>query len=248
MLELTRRRLFAAIKQDSVVLDVGGWADPFERADWVIDLMPYETRGLYQRQGWAPRRTDPERFGPDTWIQRDICDHEPYPFADDEIDFAICSQTLEDVRDPIWVCRELTRIAKGGYIEVPSRLEEQSWGVNGPCAGWSHHRWLIDVQHQEIEFVMKPHSLGRAGQHFPDGFWQLLTDEERIQTLWWEGDFRCLERVIVDEDESERYLSAYVARELAARSPLDRSPTGGRRPGARELLRRLRNRGRAARF
>ncbi len=59
---------------------------------------------------------------------RDICDHEPYPFGDQEFDFVICSQTLEDVRDPIWVCSEINRIGKAGYIEVPSRLEEQSWG------------------------------------------------------------------------------------------------------------------------
>ena len=26
------------------VLDVGGWAAPLNRADWVIDQMPYESR------------------------------------------------------------------------------------------------------------------------------------------------------------------------------------------------------------
>ena len=50
-------------------------------------------------------------------------------------DFAICSHTLEDVCDPVWVCEELARVAKAGYIEVPSRLEEQAWSFQGPWVG-----------------------------------------------------------------------------------------------------------------
>ncbi len=47
MLEATRSALLERIRPEDVVLDVGSWADPFERADWVIDMYPYETRGLY---------------------------------------------------------------------------------------------------------------------------------------------------------------------------------------------------------
>src|SRR5205807_2493910 len=106
----TRQRLFTAIGPDDVVLDIGGSADPFERADWVVDVMPYETRGLYARQGWVAPRTGRERFSADTWVQRDICAREPLPFADQQIDFVICAQTLEDLRDPVWVCSEMNRI------------------------------------------------------------------------------------------------------------------------------------------
>src|SRR5438270_13621188 len=99
MLAASASRLLASLPGDAVVLDVGGWADPFERADWVLDVMPYQTRGLYQREGWAPERERPrERFTAETWIQRDVCAREPFPFADDEIDFAVCSHTLEDIR------------------------------------------------------------------------------------------------------------------------------------------------------
>ena len=72
--------------------------------------MPYETRGLYGRDG----PDGPERFSADTWVQRDICDREPYPFEDEQFDFVVCSHTLEDVRDPIWVCDEMVRVAKRG--------------------------------------------------------------------------------------------------------------------------------------
>ncbi len=147
----------------------------------------------------------------------------------------ICSQTLEDIRDPIWVCHEMNRIAKAGYIEVPSRLEEQSWGVIGMFGvGWSHHRWLIDVTDGGIEFVSKPHALeGRPDLHFPPGFWEQLSEEERVQTLWWEGSFSYREQVFVDAAKSDAYLSAPIAAGLREH-PLPADP--------RSRLRRLRAR------
>jgi len=72
-----------------------------------IDLMPYESSGLYGHDG-----PDEERFNSETWIRRDICDREPYPFRDGELDFVVCSHILEDVRDPIWVCSERRRLAR----------------------------------------------------------------------------------------------------------------------------------------
>jgi hypothetical protein len=239
MLARARERVLESLRDDDVVLDVGGWADPFGRADWVIDIMPYETRGLYQREGWAPASPDRERFGRETWIQRDVCDREPYPFGDDEFDFVVCSHTLEDVRDPIWVCSELCRIARAGYIEVPSRLEEQSWGVKGAFVGWSHHRWLIEIADREIEFVAKPHELHSVeDHHFPAGFWEGLNAEERVQTLLWEGRFAYRERVIMDPREHDDYLAVFVARELAARPRREQSTFRN----ARSRLRQLRDR------
>jgi len=218
MLESTRKHLLDSIDDAAAVLDIGGWADPFARANWVIDLMPYETRGMYEREGWVGARQERERFTRDTWIVRDLCSHEPYPFGDDEFDFVICAQTLEDLRDPIWVCHEINRIGKAGYIEVPSRLEEQSWGVAGPFVGWSHHRWLIDISDGRINFSQKLHSIhARPDQHFPAGFWHALSEEERIQTLRWEGTFAYGERITLDAEESNRYLSDFVTRELAKR-------------------------------
>ena len=59
----------AALPTDQRVLDVGGWAAPLPRSDWVLDLLPYETRGLYG----PPVDTAAERFTADTWVQRDSC-------------------------------------------------------------------------------------------------------------------------------------------------------------------------------
>src|SRR5215204_5526988 len=116
MLAGSRARIEAKLAADALVLDVGGWGSPWPRADWVIDLMPYETRGLY-----GPAARDRERFSRETWVERDVCAREPWPFGDDQFDYAVCSHTLEDLRDPVYVCAELNRIARAGYVEVPSR-------------------------------------------------------------------------------------------------------------------------------
>jgi hypothetical protein len=235
MLPGSVERIESLLGGSSLVLDIGGWAKPFARADWVLDLMPYETRGLYGA-------SDPtaERFSAETWIERDVCDREPFPFADGQIDFAICSQTLEDIRDPIWVCSEINRVAKAGYIEAPSRLQEQSYGVQGPWVGWSHHRWLVDVAPGRIEFVSKPHVLhAREDYRFPDGFAQALTPEQRVQTLFWEGGFEYDERIFLDPEELDAYLGDFVAEH---RSEVAMPPRVGALRALRRRVRRLRRR------
>jgi hypothetical protein len=224
VLAASHDRLLARLGADQLVLDVGGGRSPFARADWVLDLVAYEER----------RPVEDERFTRATWVQRDACDREPWPFEDGRFDFAVCSHTLEDVRDPVWVCSELQRVARAGYAEVPSRLEEQSWGVVGPWAGWSHHRWLVDVGERSILFVAKPHALhGRPSAQFPPGFHATLSAEARVQQLWWEGSFEASERVFLEAAELEEYLDEPVAahggpaKGWAARSRLARRVRGG---------------------
>ena len=211
MLERSRQRLLAELPSDALVLDVGGWAKPFARADAVIDLMPFETRGLY---GYDEGSREAERFSAASWVRHDICSRQPWPFADAEFDFVICSHTLEDIRDPVWVCSEMQRVGRRGYIEVPSRLEEQTYGVQGPWVGWGHHHWLIEVEPDPpaISFVFKHHIIhGRPEMQFPRSFWEQLGPDERVETLWWDGSFEARERVIVDAAEADAWLAAPVA-------------------------------------
>src|SRR4051812_15068559 len=125
-------KVLASIKPDDLVLDVGGWACPFNRANYVLDAEPYETRGFYEKNGLTKSQGgEKEYFTKETWIQRDICNKTPWPFADKQFDFCICSHILEDIRDPLYVSSELMRVSKRGYIEVPSRVLES-------CRGQEH--------------------------------------------------------------------------------------------------------------
>jgi hypothetical protein len=239
MLPASRERIESKLSDGDLVLDVGGWAKPFPRADWVIDLMPFESRGVYGRLGDAP-----ERFTRETWVQRDFCDREPWPFADGQFDFVICSHTLEDVRDPIWVCSEMERVADAGYIEVPSRLEEQSFGVHGPWVGWSHHHWLVELAADRVEFVFKSGVLhGRPDVTLPAELAETLTAEERVQTLFWSGEIGARERIFIGPEEFDRYLAEGVA---GARERLEtRIERPSRGSGLRRALRRVRGGGKA---
>ncbi len=225
MLDASRQLILDRLEDHHVVLDVGAGASPFVRADWVLDLMPYEDRGLYGYE----RGSSEERFSTRTWVQRDMCERVPWPFADGQFDFAVCSHTLEDVRDPVWVCGELVRVAKAGYVEVPSRLEEQAYGVQGPWVGWGHHHWLVDITPGAIEFVFKHHVVhGDPRAHFPEGFAQGLSAEERVQQLWWEGGFEFAERIFTDAEGLDGYLREFVAENVRrVASPARRH--GGRR-------------------
>ena len=213
MLEASARRILDTVPYDAVVLDVGGAMKPFNRADWIMDALPYEERGALGSIGDGA-----ERFSRETWVMRDFCSREPWPFEDKQVDFVICSHTLEDVRDPIWMCSEFDRIAKAGYIEVPSRLEEQTYGFQGPWTGWSHHRWLIDVDAGEITFVHKSSVVEREDSHFPTEFRDSLGPEERVSSLWWEGSFGYRERLFWDPIEFDAWLTApLLGRKLPGR-------------------------------
>jgi hypothetical protein len=202
LLESSWTRIEASLAADAVLLDVGGWAVPLARADWVIDLMPYASRG--QTDGV-------ERFSESTWVARDICDRDPWPFEDDQFDFAICSHTLEDVRDPVWVCAELSRVARAGYVETPSRLQEQSYGVVGPLVGWSHHRWLVEVADGGLEFVHKPHHLHASPElQLSTREAEMLTDEERVASLFWTDRVPARERVFIAEGSDVEYLESPI--------------------------------------
>lgn len=215
MLPESAARLERDLPEHARVLDVGAWGRPFRRADVVLDYMPYETRGLYGFNG-----TGPERFDKSTWVEHDICSRVPWPFDDNAFDFVICSHVLEDVRDPVWVASELQRVGRAGYVETPSRLEEQTFGIQGPWVGWGHHHWLVEVENGELVFVFKHHVVhGQPAAAFPQGFQQRLSPAERVLIHWWEDRLVARERIFTSPEDLDSYLADFVAEQLRLRPP-----------------------------
>lgn len=210
------RRIEAELADDALVIDVGGGMGAFPRADWIIDAIPFETRGKLLNE---PAARTPHRFTKNTWVQFDICSHQRWPLADKQFDYAVCSHVLEDVRDPIWVCSEISRIAKAGYIEVPSRVVEQSTGIEHPrLAGYYHHRWLVSVREGELEFRQKPHLLHvtRDAIVTKVGFWRTIHPRHQITTFEWREVLPCREVLEFDEQRvvDELCQTARSARNL----------------------------------
>jgi hypothetical protein len=205
-------QILSLIKPCDLVLDIGGWAQPFRRANFVMDAMPFETRGFYAKIGLPDHMgNSEEQFSEKSWIQRDICAREPYPFADKSIDFVICSHVLEDIRDPLWVCSEMIRIGKRGYIEVPSRIMESIVDNRLKIVGASHHRWLVSIEQSKIIFEMKYHLIHKKGLHLPAYTMGTLKPEQQFQWLFWEDSFEFEEAEIpLGEEEVERRLKRFV--------------------------------------
>ena len=198
------------IKENDIVLDIGGWFCPFNRANWVIDAMPYETRRKSGIEGVTK-----EYFSKQTWLQMDICDRKSLPFRDKEIDFVICSHILEDIRDPIFVCSEISRIGKRGYIEAPSKIAELSLGIESRhYAGYCHHRWIIEIKDNKIIFLNKPHFIHSHWKfHFPYNYGKRLTENDSIQWLFWNGAFEFEERIAIDYEGLSNGIEKFVRSE-----------------------------------
>lgn len=205
--------VLSKIRPNDLVLDVGGWACPFNRANWIIDAEPYDTKGAYEKIGMSKYQGgETEYFNKDTWIQRDICDKTSWPFEDKVFDFSICSHTLEDIRDPLYVCSELIRVSKRGYIEVPSRIWESCRGLeNEDMVGLSHHRWLVEIIDSHIQFTMKYHMIHTDMRlAFPPSFARNLSSNETITSLFWDDNFTFAETQIHGVENLYNSLSQFV--------------------------------------
>jgi SAM-dependent methyltransferase len=209
MLRENVSRVEASILPSDRVLDIGAWFVPFARADYVVDLMPFETRGY-----GGPIGVGPERFSAATWITHDVSSSAPLPFPDKSFDYVICSHTLEDIRDPMHLCAEIQRIGRRGYIEVPSRIAESVMAAEGRrYAGLYHHRWLVDIEGDEITFRFKSHLIHESRRfHIPKRALRSLSDSDQVAWMFWEDQFRYREVVQISKVETEKELAAFVDR------------------------------------
>ncbi|MFA6049689.1 MAG: hypothetical protein WC761_00560 [Candidatus Paceibacterota bacterium] len=122
------------------VIDVGGAAQPFKRANAVIDLRPWDARDLNN----CTVKEVPEHYTKDDWYEIDLMEDKVWPFKAKEFDMAVCTHTLEDLAFPQVTVRELNRIGKNFYIEIPSRFAEQALGLETHTyTGYSHHQWVV---------------------------------------------------------------------------------------------------------
>ena len=61
-----------------------------------------------------------------------------------KFDYIICTQTLEDIYNPITALELMPRIGLAGIITNPSVLTEMSRHDNPNWTGYPHHRWVFD--------------------------------------------------------------------------------------------------------
>lgn len=105
------RRLHCPVPRDALVLEVGSGGNPYARANVLLDAYP-DTRERH----WVPLTVDrPFVFG---FLER-------LPFKDKAFDFVVASHVLEHSSEPERALREMQRVARAGYIEVPDAFMER---------------------------------------------------------------------------------------------------------------------------
>ena len=123
------RRLHCPVDSEALVLEVGSGGSPYPRANVLLDAYE-ETRHRH----WAPLVADrPTVLG----------FAENLPFRDRSFDLVIASHVLEHSPDPEAFLRELQRVAKAGYIEVPDAFLER---INP----YRDHRLEITVRNNRL--------------------------------------------------------------------------------------------------
>lgn len=110
------------IKKNAYVLEVGSGHNPTYRANVVVDKYMDSN---YHRSG------DIKIYPHQKFVNADGA---KMPFKDKEFDYVICNQVLEHTEDPKAFIKEIQRVGKRGYIELPSLIGESLFPK-------SSHRW-----------------------------------------------------------------------------------------------------------
>jgi len=188
------------------ILDIGGWFAPCSQATHMVDLMPFETLNRKGSYGNGELKIQKQNY-----FQLDLGTIEQLPFKNQEFDFVICRHTLEDIKDPIKICKEMIRVARSGYLETPHRVYESTKGVERHWwCGHYHHRWLVEIQNQKVTFQFKPHNIHSSSKyHFRCWPWQKIREEFKNTSLFWEGSFQFEERIIINYQELKDQLSNF---------------------------------------
>jgi len=119
-----------SVPKGQKVLDIGGGDGPFARADVQCEKFI----------GDDIERTN--QFKHDRPLV--LGDIECLPFKDQSFDFIFCSHILEHTQDPTQAIKEITRVGKGGYIEVPSEYMEIA------CRSTPSHYWTINRESTDV--------------------------------------------------------------------------------------------------
>ena len=154
------------ISKNDKVLEIGPGHVPFPLADTFV--------------GWLGSG--------ENFVSCDV-QEDTLPFCDNEFDFVYCRHILEDIFNPFHLCREMSRVAKAGYLETPSPMAEMCRGIDATSPHWRgyiHHRYFVWNNDGVLCFLTKYPFVEFIGD---EGFEQNITNLLRSYNLYWNSYF-----------------------------------------------------------
>jgi len=130
-----------SIRKSDKVLEIGPGSSPFWRSDVLLDKK-FDNKEALEQRGLQPK------------IEYDkpiyYYDGSEFPFKDNEFDYVICSQVLEHIPPNGFAdfIKEIERVAKRGYIEVPRLFYEYLFNFHA-------HEWLINFKNGKLLLLDK---------------------------------------------------------------------------------------------
>lgn len=179
--------------KDFKIIDIGGtydgWSWPV--IDVIVDINTCSDKNIKQ-------------------FNFNICDYDgwfellEYVKINGKFDFAICTHTLEDISNPLLVCQQISKIAKSGYIAIPSKFIELSKNLKdinfevdvdgNRFRGYMHHRWIFQVE--DGEFIAYPKLPFLEADSFYDKISNLNLSVRDLSFIWRDN----LELKIINND------------------------------------------------
>ena len=129
---------------------VGGWSVPV--VDAIVDMNVQQRTTTTPIDFFKINITDPDAWTP---VFEHVQTHGKF-------DYCICTHTLEDICCPVFVASCISKIARAGYMAVPSKYKEFC-RFEGPYRGYIHHRWIFDVCDDQVMAYPKLNFL----EHWP---------------------------------------------------------------------------------
>tara|TARA_B100000780_G_scaffold267924_1_gene225418 strand:- start:134 stop:742 length:609 start_codon:yes stop_codon:yes gene_type:complete len=119
------------------------------------------------------------------------------PFKDQEFDFVIASHVMEHVEDIEYFIKELERVSKKGYIELPTKLEDNLVFENKKDHLWHMDfddvdlKLLISKKIQYFEPILSVSSIKKLNKIFRKSF---------VLELFWENNIDYVLSDHIDDD------------------------------------------------
>ena len=116
-----------------------------------------------------------------------ILKNKDLPFNDNQFDFVISSHVMEHVKDLKYFIKEIERVSKRGYIELPTKLEDNLVFENKKEHLWQmdfddvNHKLLISEKIQFLEPVLTVSTIQKMRKYFKSSLVLELLWENKIE-------------------------------------------------------------------